>query len=77
MYYEGGFVVLDHGEGLFSLYMHLSGFAVKEGETVEQLQPLGRSGASGRVTGPHLHFGVQWQGLYMEPATLLRLRFPS
>ncbi len=76
MYYEGGFVVLDHGEGLFSLYMHLSAFDVKEGEAVTQGQPLARSGSSGRVTGPHLHFGVQWQGLYMEPATLLRLRFP-
>jgi murein DD-endopeptidase MepM/ murein hydrolase activator NlpD len=76
MYYEGGFVVLDHGEGLFSLYMHLSKFEVKEGDTVEQRQPLALSGGSGRVTGPHLHFGVQWQGLYMEPATLLRLRFP-
>jgi len=77
MYYEGGFVVLDHGEGLFSLYMHLSKFEVKEGDTVEQRQPLALSGGSGRVTGPHLHFGVQWQGLYMEPATLLSLRFPS
>jgi hypothetical protein len=77
MYYEGGFVVLDHGEGLFSLYMHLSAFSVNEGETVAQSQPIARSGASGRVTGPHLHFGVQWQGLYMEPATLLGLRFPS
>ncbi len=76
MYYEGRFVVVDHGEGLFSLYMHLSAFDVKEGETVTQGQPLARSGSSGRVTGPHLHFGVQWQGLYMEPATLLRLRFP-
>jgi murein DD-endopeptidase MepM/ murein hydrolase activator NlpD len=77
MYYEGGFVVLDHGEGLFSLYMHLSKFEVKEGEQVEQRQPLALSGGSGRVTGPHLHFGVQWQGLYMEPATLLSLRFPA
>lgn len=76
-YYEGGFIVLDHGEGLFSLYMHLSAFEVKEGEAVTQGQPLARSGSSGRVTGPHLHFGVQWQGLYMEPSTLLRLRFPS
>ncbi len=77
MYYEGGFVVLDHGEGLFSLYMHLSKFEVKEGDSVEQRQPLALSGGSGRVTGPHLHFGLQWQGLYMDPATLLSLRFPS
>ena len=75
MYYEGGFMVLDHGGGLFTLYMHLSAFRVKEGELVQKTQAIAESGSSGRVTGPHLHFGVQWQGLYMEPATLLALRF--
>jgi murein DD-endopeptidase MepM/ murein hydrolase activator NlpD len=75
MYFEGGFVVVDHGEGLFTLYMHFSGFAVKAGDVVERGQVLGESGKSGRVTGPHLHFGAQWQGLYMEPATLLGLHF--
>ncbi len=75
MYYEGGFVVLDHGEGLFTLYMHLSKFAVAVGDVVKKGQKIAASGGSGRVTGPHLHFGVQWQGLYMEPATLLKLRF--
>jgi murein DD-endopeptidase MepM/ murein hydrolase activator NlpD len=75
LYYEGGCVALDHGDGLFSLYMHLSAFSVREGDRVERGQEVGRSGATGRVTGPHLHFGVQWQGLYLEPAALLRLRF--
>jgi murein DD-endopeptidase MepM/ murein hydrolase activator NlpD len=75
MYYEGGFVVLDHGDGLFTLYMHLSAFEVKDGEVVQKGQTIAESGSSGRVTGPHLHFGVQWQGLYMEPATVLALRF--
>ncbi len=75
MYYEGGFVVLDHGDGIFTLYMHLSAFGVKEGEAVKKGRTIAESGSSGRVTGPHLHFGVQWQGLYMEPATLLALRF--
>lgn len=74
MYFEGGFVALDHGEGLFSLYMHLSKFLVPAGEIVERGTVLGESGSSGRVTGPHLHFGVQWQGLYMEPGTLLALK---
>ncbi len=73
MYFEGGFVVIDHGEGVFTLYMHLSEFLAKEGAMVERGQPIARSGASGRVTGPHLHFGVQWQGSYLEPATLLQL----
>lgn len=73
MYYEGGFVVLDHGEGLFTLYMHLSKFLAPVGEVMAKGTVLGESGKSGRVTGPHLHFGVQWQGLYMEPGTLLAL----
>ena len=73
MYFEGGFVVIDHGEGIFTLYMHLSAFLVKEGDMVEKGQPIAKSGSSGRVTGPHLHFGVQWQGSYLEPASLLQL----
>mgnify|MGYP000095737663 CR=1 FL=1 len=73
MYFEGGFVVLDHGEAIYTLYMHLSAFLVKEGSMVEKGQPIAKSGASGRVTGPHLHFGVQWQGSYLEPGTLLTL----
>ncbi len=73
MYFEGGCIVIDHGESIFTLYMHLSEFLVKEGVKVEKGQPIAKSGASGRVTGPHLHFAVQWQGAYLEPATLLRL----
>jgi len=53
--------------------MHLSEFLVKEGAAVEKGQRIGKSGASGRATGPHLHFAVQWQGFYLEPSTLLRL----
>lgn len=73
MYFEGGLVVIDHGESIFTLYMHLSEFLVKEGEAIEKGTPIAKSGASGRVTGPHLHFGVRWQDLYLEPSTLLRL----
>jgi murein DD-endopeptidase MepM/ murein hydrolase activator NlpD len=73
MYFEGGFVVIDHGESIFTLYMHLSEFLVRLGEAVETGEPIAKSGASGRVTGPHLHFAVRWQGLYLEPATLLTL----
>jgi len=72
-YFEGGFVVIDHGESIFTLYMHLSQFLVNEGSAIEKGTPIAKSGASGRVTGPHLHFAVQWQGAYLEPATLLRL----
>jgi hypothetical protein len=73
LYYEGNCVVLDHGLGLFTLSMHLSRIDVKEGQSVATGQPLGLSGATGRVTGPHLHWAVRWQGAYLDPAKLLRL----
>lgn len=73
MYFEGGLVVIDHGESIFTLYMHLSEFLVKEGQNIGKGEPIAKSGATGRVTGPHLHFSVLWQGAYLEPATLLRL----
>jgi len=74
MYFEGGFIVIDHGELIFTLYMHLSEFLVREGASVEKGDAIGRSGSSGRVTGPHLHFAVRWEGAYLEPLTLLALR---
>jgi murein DD-endopeptidase MepM/ murein hydrolase activator NlpD len=72
-YFEGGFIVIDHGESIFTLYMHLSEFLVKEGAAIDKGAPIAKSGSSGRVTGPHLHFAVQWQGAYLEPSTLLGL----
>jgi murein DD-endopeptidase MepM/ murein hydrolase activator NlpD len=73
MYFEGGLIVIDHGESIFTLYMHLSEFLVKEGAAIEKGQRIAKSGSSGRATGPHLHFAVQWQGEYLEPSTLLHL----
>jgi murein DD-endopeptidase MepM/ murein hydrolase activator NlpD len=76
MYFEGNFVVLDHGQGLLTIYMHLSEFKVKEGDQVKRGQVIALSGGTGRATGPHLHVGVRWQGTYLDPAALLRLRLP-
>jgi biotin carboxyl carrier protein len=76
LYFEGNCVVLDHGQGLLTLYLHLSDFKVKEGEHVERGQQIGVSGGTGRATGPHLHIAVRWQGVYLNPATLLTLRMP-
>lgn len=76
LFFEGGCVVLDHGQGLLTLYMHLSKIEVKEGEQVTTGQKLGSSGGTGRATGPHLHVAVRWQGVYVNPATLLGLQLP-
>src|SRR5215467_14386028 len=76
LYFEGSCVVIDHGQGLFSLYLHLSDFTVKAGDQVETGQLIGMSGGSGRATGPHLHLAIRWQGVYLNPALLLQLKIP-
>jgi murein DD-endopeptidase MepM/ murein hydrolase activator NlpD len=76
MFFEGNFVVVDHGQGLLSLYLHLSEFKVKEGGMVSEGQVIGLSGGTGRATGAHLHLAVRWQGVYLNPAILLHLPIP-
>ena len=76
LYFEGDCVVLDHGQGLLTIYMHLSEFKVKEGDPVKRGQEIGLSGGTGRATGPHLHVAVRWQGVSLDPAVLLRLNLP-
>jgi len=76
MFYEGGFVVIDHGQGLSTLYMHLSEIKVREGDSVAKRQIIGLSGATGRATAPHLHVGVRWQGIYLDPSVLLIMPLP-
>ncbi len=77
LYYEGNCVVIDHGLGLFTISMHLSRIDVKEGQHVSLGQRIGLSGATGRVTGPHLHWAVRWQDAYLDPAKLLRLNLAA
>jgi murein DD-endopeptidase MepM/ murein hydrolase activator NlpD len=77
LYFEGNCVMLDHGQGLVTIYMHLSEFKVKEGEKVAAGQLIALSGGTGRSTGPHLHFAVRWRGEYLDPATLLELHPPG
>jgi murein DD-endopeptidase MepM/ murein hydrolase activator NlpD len=76
LYFEGNFVVIDHGQGLLTLYLHLSQIDVKEGEIVAGGQQIGLSGGTGRATGPHLHVAVRWQGKYLDPARLISLQLP-
>jgi murein DD-endopeptidase MepM/ murein hydrolase activator NlpD len=77
LYYEGNCVALDHGQGLVTLYMHLSEIKVREGQTVESGEVLGLSGNTGRSTGPHLHFAVRWQGVYVDPGTMIAIVPPQ
>jgi murein DD-endopeptidase MepM/ murein hydrolase activator NlpD len=76
LYFEGNCVAIDHGQGLITLYLHLSVLKVKEGDAITRGQVLGLSGATGRATAPHLHFAVRWQGTYLNPAILLKLTPP-
>jgi murein DD-endopeptidase MepM/ murein hydrolase activator NlpD len=73
LYFEGNCVVIDHGLGLYTIAMHLSRIEVHEGEHVTKGQLLGLSGATGRVTGPHLHWAVRWGDAYLDPAKMLRM----
>lgn len=76
LYFEGNCVVLDHGQGLLTLYLHLSEVRVKQGDRIKGGEEIGLSGGTGRATGPHLHLAVRWQGVYLNPATLLTLKLP-
>ena len=76
LFFEGNCVVLDHGQGLLTIYMHLSKTEVREGERVKRGQVIALSGGTGRASGPHLHVAVRWQGIYLDPAILLKLRMP-
>ncbi len=73
LYFSGGTVVIDHGAGLFSLFAHLSTIDVKAGATVAVGDVVGKVGATGRVTGAHLHWTVRASGARIDPLSLLAL----
>jgi len=64
---EGHLLMLDHGQGLNSAFLHLSRIDVRVGDHVRQGQPIGAVGATGRATGPHLHWSLQWRGRKLDP----------
>lgn len=76
-FFPGRLVVLDHGLGLYTLYFHLERADVSDGDRVERGQIIGRVGASGRATGPHLHFAAHLRQTRIDPALLLQLRLPE
>jgi murein DD-endopeptidase MepM/ murein hydrolase activator NlpD len=72
-YYNGNFVLLDHGQGLSSIYLHLSKLHVKNNQRVKKGDLIGEIGSTGRSTGPHLHLGIQWYKRRIDPANVLNL----
>jgi murein DD-endopeptidase MepM/ murein hydrolase activator NlpD len=72
---SGNTVLIHHGEALYTAYFHLSRFDVKKGDTVKQGAQVGLVGKTGRVTGPHLHWGVKIDGRWVNAESLLRLDF--
>ncbi|WP_310476378.1 M23 family metallopeptidase [Sandarakinorhabdus sp.] len=68
---EGNIIIIDHGRGLHSAMMHLSRIDVKAGDIIAQGQIIGAIGSTGRSTGPHLHWGMTWHGVRVDPEALL------
>ena len=71
-FYSGKSVFVDHGQGFITLYIHLSRIDVKEGDSVQRGAMLGQSGATGRVTGPHLHWSVLLNSVYVDPELFVK-----
>jgi murein DD-endopeptidase MepM/ murein hydrolase activator NlpD len=73
LFYSGNAVFIDHGLGLYTTYLHFSEIKVAPGAIVERGQLIGLAGATGRVTGPHLHWGVRIVDARVDPFSLLRV----
>ena len=71
LFFEGNAVFIDHGNGLISMYFHLSEIKVEAGQEVKKGHTLGRVGSTGRATGPHLFFGVRWHDARIDPRFVL------
>ncbi len=77
LHYEGGLIMIDHGQGLISLYLHLSKVLVSKGDMVNRGQLIGEVGMEGRATGPHLCWRLKWHGRNLDPTLLVGARAPQ
>ncbi|WP_319522552.1 M23 family metallopeptidase [uncultured Desulfosarcina sp.] len=71
MFYSGGTLIVDHGHGVSTVYMHLHKILVTKGQAVKQGDVIAQVGATGRVTGPHLHWGMNWFETRLDPSLLV------
>jgi murein DD-endopeptidase MepM/ murein hydrolase activator NlpD len=76
LHFEGGLILIDHGQGLISQYLHLSRVDVREGQMVSRGQRIGAVGKEGRATGPHLCWRLKWRGRNLDPMLLVGARAP-
>jgi murein DD-endopeptidase MepM/ murein hydrolase activator NlpD len=74
-FYNGNFILLDHGQGLTSVYLHMSKIIAKDNQKIKKGDVIGLIGETGRATGPHLHLGVQWYKKRIDPMSLFELKF--
>jgi len=72
-FYSGGTVILDHGQGIYTCYYHMSQLGCKIGQEIKKGEVMGLSGDTGRVTGPHLHFSVRVGGIQVDPLQFVTL----
>ncbi|MFN4288780.1 MAG: M23 family metallopeptidase [Brevundimonas sp.] len=77
LHFEGGLTLIDHGQGLISAYLHQSRLLVSRGDVVSAGQPIGRVGATGRATGPHLCWRLKWRDRNLDPSLLVGVRAPG
>ena len=71
-YFTGGSIILDHGHGVSTIYAHLDEILVRKNELIKKGQVIGKVGSTGRATGPHLHFGVNWFDTKIDPELILK-----
>ena len=77
LHFEGSLIMIDHGQGLLSMYLHLSRVDVSAGQKVQRGEQIGLVGMEGRATGPHLCWRMSWRGRHLDPTMLVGTSAPT